>query len=118
MSTLVLEFLTVFIIAILPQVLTGFYPDEMRTLLNSLPGNWKFITTLPGRLGSILLILFIGSLRQDDFQSIGLNWTQAASLSTLLAAGALSVYLLLIFSLPVNALRNPRRKWLPRVSVC
>ena len=99
MSTLVFEFLAVFVIAILPQVLTGFYPDEMRTLLNNLPGNWKFITTLPGRLGSILLILFIGSLRQDDFQSIGLNWTKAASLSTLLAAGALSVYLLLILFL-------------------
>jgi membrane protease YdiL (CAAX protease family) len=91
-----LEFLTVFVIAILPQVLTGFYPDEMRAMLNNLPGNWKFITTLPGRLGSILLILFIGSLRQDDFQSIGLNGVQAASFPTLLAAGALSVYLLLI----------------------
>jgi membrane protease YdiL (CAAX protease family) len=97
MSSLILEFFTVFILAILPQALISFYPDEMREALGKLPGNWRFISTLPSRIGVILLMVFIASSRWDEFYSIGLNPHQAASSMTLICAGLLTGYLLLIF---------------------
>ena len=94
---LILEFSVVFIVAILPQVLTSFYPDEMRALLGRLPGNWKYLSTLPNRIGVILLVLFISASRLDEFRSIGLNLTEALSPTALIVTGLLTGYLLLIF---------------------
>jgi len=104
----ILEFFTVFVIAVLPQILTSFYPQEMRDLLNRLPGNWRFLSTFPSRLGVILLILYIGASRLDDLYSIGLDLYQAASSMTLLAAGLLTGYLLLIFV--ISNLRSKKAK--------
>jgi membrane protease YdiL (CAAX protease family) len=94
---LTLEFSVVFTVAILPQVLTSFYPDEMRGLLNKLPGNWKYLSTLPNRIGVILLVLYISSSRLDGFRFIGLNLSEALSPTALLVTGLLTGYLLLIF---------------------
>jgi membrane protease YdiL (CAAX protease family) len=97
MPALILEFLAVFFVAILPQVLTSFYPDDMRERLNGLPGNWRFLAALPNRIGVIFLILYIAAGRRDAFHSIGLNLQADASFVPLLAAAFLTVYLLLIF---------------------
>ena len=93
----ILEFISVLTLAVLPQVLVSFYPDEMRHLLGKLPGNWRLLSTLPSRIGVILLVLYISASRLDEFHSIGLNFREARSPITLLAAGFLTVYLLLIF---------------------
>jgi membrane protease YdiL (CAAX protease family) len=108
MSPSILEFLAVFFMAILPQILTSFYPDGMRELLNGLPGNWRFITALPSRIGVILLILYIAAGRQDAFHSIGLNLQKDASFVPLLAAAFLTFYLLLILALANK--RSAQRK--------
>jgi membrane protease YdiL (CAAX protease family) len=92
-----LEFSVVFTVAILPQVLIAFYPDEIRDLLSKLPGNWRFLSTLPSRIGAILLILYISATRSDEFHSIGLNLQDATSSLALLGTGLLTGYLLLIF---------------------
>ena len=108
MFTLIFEFFTVFILAILPQILSSFYPDEMRDVLSKLPGNWRFFSTLPSRIGVILLVLYISASRRDDFHSIGLNFQQAASPLALFATGFLTGYLLLIFV--VSRLRSKKVK--------
>jgi membrane protease YdiL (CAAX protease family) len=108
MSTLLLEFLAVFCVAILPQVLTSFYPDDMREMLNGLPGNWRFLTALPSRMGVIFLILYIAAGRQDSFHSIGLNLRTDASFVPLLAGAFLTMYLLLILVLANK--RSAQRK--------
>jgi membrane protease YdiL (CAAX protease family) len=95
--TLILEFSVVFAVAILPQVLTSFYPDQMRDLLARSPGNWKYLSTLPSRIGAILLVLYISASRLDEFHSIGLNLSEALSPMALLVTGLLTGYLLLIF---------------------
>jgi membrane protease YdiL (CAAX protease family) len=97
MSTPILEFLTVFTIAILPQILISFYPEEMRYMLNNLPGNWRFITTIPSRVGPILLILYIAAGRFDAFHSVGLNVYEALSPLTVILTVFFTGYLLLIF---------------------
>jgi membrane protease YdiL (CAAX protease family) len=91
------EFLTVFILAILPQILVSFYPEKLRVLLVNFPDNWRFLSTLPSRLGVILLILYLALSRQDDLNIMGLNLQNVFSFKTLFAAGFLTVYLLLIF---------------------
>jgi membrane protease YdiL (CAAX protease family) len=109
MSFSILEFLVVFVTAILPQVLISFYPDGLQDQLGKImTGRWRFLTALPARLGAILLILFIVSTRADGFHTIGLTVEEVTSLSTLVTAVFLTAYLLLIFVL--SDLRSKKTK--------
>ena len=97
MSKIILEILTVLVIAVLPQVLNSFYPQEWKDLLAKFPANWRSASAFFSRIGMILLALYIFANHLNGYHIIGLTIREIQSFPTLLTAGGLTIYLSLIF---------------------
>jgi membrane protease YdiL (CAAX protease family) len=97
MSKIILEILTVLVMAVLPQVLNSFYPQEWKDLLAKFPANWRSASAFFSRIGMILLALYIFANHPGGYHIVGLTNQEIQSFPVLLTAGALTIYLSLIF---------------------